>query len=280
MNYNSKSKKCFDELVLASEIDDIVRIIENAKVTFSTLKSGVTNYCIVYKKLEHENSLKDKLKLYSKYLKEKNKKDDRKKHDYIIACNVIKDFISKNISISDYCKKNKISNYTFNKYIKIISVIDEDLYKEYTNYIKNMEEDNTKNIVDNIYIICNLLENGIEEGNSTRKFDIIDYYDYCNLSFSMLLKKAEDMKLDYDKKELLRRFVAANNGYDKKKTADIKQILSEKVMLGDGYVVEEEYKLSIMEKLNERNIPINRKTYTLMFRRNVEELNINKKKVK
>lgn len=279
MNYNSKSKKCFDKLIMVSELDDIVSIIENANVTFGTLRSGLSNYCVVYNKLEYKDSLKEKLKLYSKYLKDKNKKVNSKKHDYIVACNVIKNFITKDISISDYCKINNISNCTFKKYLKLISVIDEALYKEYVDYINKKEENDIKDFKYNIHMLCDLLENGIIENNKIRKMDIIDYYDYCDLSFNILMKKANEFKLSYEQKELLRKFVVANNGYDKTKNSDIKQILSEKVILGDGYVVEEAVKLSIMEKLKEKNIPINRKTYTLMFRRNIEEFKNTKKKI-
>ena len=61
MNYNSKSKKCFDILLNANNEEEIINIINNADIKFNTLKTSVTNYCIVYNKLEYENCFSLKL---------------------------------------------------------------------------------------------------------------------------------------------------------------------------------------------------------------------------
>lgn len=284
MNYNSKSKKCFDVLLNANNEEEIINVINNADVKFNTLKTSVTNYCIVYNKLEYESSLKDKLKIYSIYLKDL-KKQNKNKQEEKIACDVIKKILKENLSVDKFCTDYNIDNNTFDKYLKIVSIVDRALYKSFKKFVKK-EETNEKTNNDNIteksiMVLCDILENGIMEDNNSRKIDIIDYYDYCNFSFNCLLNYADKMKLNYEKKELLRKFVTANKNYDKKNTNDIRQILSEKVILGDGYEVEESFKLSVMEKLKEKNIPINRKTYTLMFRRCINEVRNNvKKKIK
>ena len=271
MNYNGKTKKCFDKLIEATTTLEIIEIVENAGVTLETLKSGLTNYCIVYKQFEHENALKEKLRIYSNHIKKPQSKNDNK-HEYIIACNTIKDFLKGKSSIDIYCKDNNIKINTFNKYIKLVSVMDVDLYNEFNSLIEKEKQNKTKTAKDSVNIICDLLKKGIMEDNNKRKMDVIDYYDYCHLSFDSLLKYAYKMKLSNDKKELIRKFIIANRDYDKESKYDIRQILSEKVILGDGYVVEKEFKLSVMEKLKEKKIPINRKTYTLMFRRTIKEL--------
>lgn len=276
MNYNGKTKKCFDKLIEANTTQEIIDIIDNSGITLNTIKAGVTNYCIVNKKLEFENILKEKISIYTKHLSEIRKKENNK-HEYIVACNTIRDFLRQNTTIENYCKTNNIKINIFKKYVKLISIIDINLYNEFNKLNKDSISKNNNMSKDSIYIICDLLKKGITENDNTRKMDIIDYYEYCNLSFENLINYAYKMRLNSEKKELIRKFIIANRNYDKENKTDIRQILSEKVILGDGYVVEKEFKLSIIEKLKEKNIPVNRKTYTLMFRRCINEYRKNLK---
>ena len=88
MNFNSKSKICFDKLLNAKNNDEIIDIIENAGVTFKTLKSSINNYCVTHNKNDLKEDLKNKLNIYNDYYNKKN----NNKGDYIIAYEVINKF--------------------------------------------------------------------------------------------------------------------------------------------------------------------------------------------
>lgn len=144
--------------------------------------------------------------------------------------------------------------------------------KKSKNGIKQSIKDDNKNndLVNMLESICKSLANGIEENGNTRKMDIIDYYDYCNYSLEKLLMLANTIGLDNKKIYTIYKFVMSNNGYDKTKPRDISEILREKNII-NGEEIATEYKVSIIEILKDKNIPVNRKTYTLMLRRKMNE---------
>ena len=127
--------------------------------------------------------------------------------------------------------------------------------------------------------LFNSLSNGIEENGVIRKMDIIDYYDYCDYSLEKLLMLANTIGLDNKKIYTIYKFVMSNNGYDKTKPRDISEILREKNII-NGEEIATEYKVSIIEILKDKNIPVNRKTYTLMLRRKMNEDKEEKKCIK
>lgn len=185
--------------------------------------------------------------------------------DEINALKTIKEFLKEGKSVSKYCKKNYITVEDFNKCVDAISKTDIKLFNKYRNEINNNIED----LAIIVNSICESLRNGIDDGNKVRKMDIIDYYELCTLSFPKLLNNISSLSLSEEDVNLIEKFIAGNKGYDKTKSKDINEILAEKVIISDNYVIPRELKISIMEELKEKKIPINRKTYTLMFRRNI-----------
>ena len=107
---------------------------------------------------------------------------------------------------------------------------------------------------------------------------MIDYFLVSNYSFQDILKLSKSIisRSDYI---LLRKFIEKNNSGEKNNTNVINQIMSEKVVInyqkdkkgspipGTEEIFSNEDKEKLINYLRKNNIPINLKTYGIIFRR-------------
>ena len=98
------------------------------------------------------------------------------------------------------------------------------------------------------------------------------------MGFNEIIKNAENA-LDKNDLKILKMFISKNMSSEKPKTKDITEIMSEIVEInckkdkngvsipGTGEIFSNENKLKLIEYLKQNQIPVNRKTYTVAFKR-------------
>ena len=122
------------------------------------------------------------------------------------------------------------------------------------------------------------LKNWIDDNGIIRPFDLIDYYIKIRLSLDNILIYAKNI-VSPSQMAMLRRFVQQNISGIKSNYSELKMIMLENVEInmkkdkngmpiaGTGEIFTNEQKEMIIEYLKKNNVPINRKTYTIAFKR-------------
>ena len=291
-NRKNQTKIVYDKLLEVDSLDDIISIIDNSGCNVQTLTYEISNYVIVHRDNDKDliDKLKSKFKLYSDYkanqkneLKQQEKDALMKLQKSILipkAIEIVRKFINDESSnkIDDFCQKNNIDRNIFSYYVLLVKEIDDELYSLYSEKIDKFKKLGYVKIVGHIEIIVKGLKNGVEENGIIRPFDLIDYFLVSNYSFQDILKLSKSIisRSDYI---LLRKFIEKNNSGEKNNTNVINQIMSEKVVIsyqkdkkgspipGTEEIFSNEDKEKLINYLRKNNIPINLKTYGIIFRR-------------
>lgn len=305
VGYKQALSKCsfvFDELLKTNDLSKIIDIIDSSGIDISYIKKGIYNYILVNNGIyiaDVEKNLRDKCDMYCNY-KNKINEDIRKKRkdiqtkQYIdenleVATHVITDFIKSEIKvIGDYCKEKNIDIDDFKIWIELVKEYNIELHEKYKEKVDSIQKQRFAIIANEIRRLVQDIKIGINENNINRSFDLIDYFLNYKFSFQSLDELA---KTTVDKKDyaILKRFISINKNYEKTNSNDIKAILDETVELncaktkegypipGTGEIVSEQKKQMLIEYLKTNHIPVNRRTYNLIFKRyNDGLLEINK----
>ena len=298
LSQNSKKKPgfffVFQKLKTLNNEQEIFSLLDSCGIDVEYLKSQIPNYLVGYEKSENYEKVKEilqeRIKIYFKYSSLRKEKERQKIKEAKARQNEeenLKDatkYISMFIdakefhSIKAFCSFAKIDESTFNNYVNIIKNRNQELYEKY----KEKTERNTKqHFVIHASIvkkIVSMLKKGIEENETKRKFDILDYYQNTKLDFSSLTKIAIQI-CSKQELNLLKRFIKDNSKYTTSVVHIEEKIMKEKVEVhhqldkngmpipGTGEIFDDESKIKIINYLRENNIPLNMKTYTLARRR-------------
>jgi hypothetical protein len=150
------------------------------------------------------------------------------------------------------------------------------LYKEYCDVT-------SKRLQETYSVICNkakkmavYLTDGIEERGIKRKFDIVDYYLYTQMSLDGFSKLIDGMSLPSKEYYTLKRFIEKNY---KSTHIDTRKILNITVVMGikidnegnsianTGREISKEEKLAVIQWLKVNRIPLTEQTYNIAFNR-------------
>lgn len=295
----------FLNLMDENEPDHIIRLIENAIPTLNPyyvqnmrrLKYRVSDFICTYFSMKQEyllDSLNKKIDIYLNYSKE-NKKNavmieeqkmlqELQEKEQILYKNrkkILFDFIQiRTISRKDYCNMKGLLLADFDSIITLAQKYDLELYQVYCEVI---QKQNAKRYAVLMAIIDKMIyqmECGIECENGTiRTFDIIDYYQSLNLSFSELIRICQSSGIDRKKLDIIKVFIAKNKSKTKSDPKAISRIRRDyqevdcqkdsqgNLLPGTGRVLEMSEKKQIIQFLTLERIPVNQGTYQIALRR-------------
>ena len=287
------NKKIIYERILASRtVEEVVKIVDNCNFTSNELKSALVDYIIVHQNNDEEKEriLKEKLSEYTAY-KSKQSRIAREKQEKIIreqekeaklqtAIKTIEYFITKTHynNIEEFCDDFIVNRELFSYYVELIREKQPELYEKYLERKKQIQSKSYAIITKDIKYIIHLLKTGIEENGITRQFDLIDYYLITKMDLNEINQIAKQI-LNSSDQIIFKKFIIKYLSSVKTNYKDIKEILSEKIEIncekdergisipGTGQIVPIETKEKLIEYLKQNQIPVNRKTYTLVFRR-------------
>lgn len=288
----SRYKKALDSLLNAQTFDEIIAIINIPDLNVSSLARAVPDYIITYHNGNKEirDALKSKIKMYTDYISEKRKEQKQKELDeekikknlekLSIAIPVITEFINdfESRTIGEFCEKNNITKDVFEEYATIIKEYESSLYDIYNEKINNMNRQRYAIIIIEIKNIIEGLKNGIEENGIKRPFDIIDYYNITKIPLEKILVLSKEVLLS-DEYNILKRFANENINNQKHNPSIKSQIMSQKVIIkyekdkkgdpipGTEEIFSNEEKEKLINYLNQKKVPINLKTYNIIYRR-------------
>ena len=291
-NRVSYSKRIYDKLLNATEVEEIIEIINTSGINISTLKSSIGNYVIVHHNGDSKikEDLKSKIKMYTDYIsqeknEQKQKQIEEAKSKEIdeklpLAIESITKFINDAdcYTIDYFCYKYTFDKKTFEEYVTIIREYQTDLYNTYDKKISDIQKQRYAILANQIKYIIDRLKHGIEEYDVNRPFDLVDYYGVTKIPLEDILKLAKNI-VSQSELTILRKFVNQNiNGVNNNPNV-IKQIMSERVIIkyekdkkgqpipGTEELFGDEEKEKLINYLKERKIPINLKTYNIVYRR-------------
>lgn len=234
-------------------------------------------------KFKNDENVKNFINKYNKhYSKYENKKNNQKCMEHFeYAYGMIKNYLDGEYKdLHDYCDKIGTTVSTFQKYVGLMKKSNNSIYNEYVefdNVKKQAELEYKHNCID---ALLSGIRNGVNENGVIREFDLLDYYSYTNIPFKEL-KKVACKYLNSCDLLTLSLFVS-KYGNDKiidnnsiNSIFDTKDILfcefdNNGNMINPGYEVTTDDKKQILTLLNEKNIPLTVKTYSLMRDRYIQ----------
>lgn len=293
---NSNIANAYEKLLKANNLEEIKSIIENSNIEITRLSKDVADFVNSYKNGDEliKQLLVKKMNIYKEYLnKQITVQKEKEKNELLpIANNIVEKFINSNEIIPVFCKNNNINKATFNKYLNLIKEKNPPLYNSYIKKITEIQKKWYSYKVKQIRQIISGLKNGIEINGQTKKFDLIDYYSITKTSINEMLQIAKDnvTQKDFD---LFNKFAKQNERNTETNTKDINQIMNQKIIIsyekdknnepipGTEVIVSNEDKQKVINYLRYKKIPINLKTYSLMYKRYINgELEIKQDKHK
>ena len=293
-NMKNNKKIIYERILSAKTVEEVVKIVDNCNFTANELRAAISDYIIVHQNNDDEKQriLKEKLSEYTKY-KSKQYKIEREKHEKIIreqeklaklenAIKTIEWFISETHynNTEEFCDDNIINREQFSYYVELVREKKPELYEKYLERKQQIQSKSYAVITKDIKYIVHLLKTGIEENGLVRQFDLIDYYLITKMDLNEINQIAKQILGPKDHK-LFKEFIIKYLSLTKQNYKDIKDILSEKTEIncakdtrgisipGTGQVISQETKEKLINYLTINKIPVNRKTYTLVFRRYV-----------
>jgi len=186
--------------------------------------------------------------------------------------NYINESKTDDITLKLYLKKYNITDYTFNRHLKILQKENPDLYERYLECNNHNSRKSYSIIMKGIRQILDGLFDGIEEKDGTiRKFTILDYYQIFKFPLSYINKLIrEDDQFSKAQKEIFNSFckrnchvtrVSLNEILKLDIYADYSTDKNGKIILGRKITDEE--KESVFNYLKENKIPITMITFNL-----------------
>lgn len=263
----------------------------NQNMSFSRLCKKIDNYC------ELTPLKNSKIKEYLLLLKNKynafyeNKclenKDASKQLQYQKKIEeyekIITDYIhSKELDITKYCNDNDVDIRLFNKALNALKKENNSVYTRYSLYISeyiNAKNDKYLNI---FYKVINYIRNGVENKYTTRKFDIVDYFQITSIEPLDLFNAIKDI-IDIEDYICFINFISKNPMEQEFNDNQIDLIYSNRHILNaefnlngnlikdSGRIVKLEEKQQAINELRELDIPINATTYNCMIKRIVKK---------
>lgn len=284
--------RIYRQILNASTLEEIIKIVSEPGVNVSTLKSSIGDYVTVHHSGDDKikKILKSKIKMYTDYIsqekmEEKQKQSAERKSKEIeeklpLAIESITKFINDAdcYTIDYFCYKYNFDKKTFEEYVTIIREYQTDLYNIYDKKISDIQKQRYAVLANQVKYIIDGLKHGIDEYDVNRPFDLVDYYGVTKIPLEDILKLAKDI-VSSSELNILRKFVNQNISGSKNDPNVIKQIMSERVIIkyekdkkgqpipGTEELFGDEEKEKLINYLKEKKVPINLKTYNIVYRR-------------
>lgn len=288
----TKSKRIMNNLLEAKTLEEIIEVIETSDTTVSSIRSLLGHYVMLHHNNDEkiEQNLRTKISMYTAYLREQAQKkkeqeerelqEKKDKENLPKAKKCIKKFLNDTQveTKEQFCTSHNIEESEFNYFIEVIQRQNVELYNQYQEKVKNMKRKSFELITKEIKLMVHLLKNGVEENGIIRPFDLIDYYMITKREVNETLKLAR-LILNPADTQILKLFIKKNDTGSQYNQKDIELIMKEKVEVnckknnngvsipGTGELFPEESKIKLIEFLKQNNIQVNRKTYTIAFKR-------------
>lgn len=275
--------KLFEEIMQITDYNEINKKYENKKLTIKRLNKMKREYLTYIKK---DNKIPEDTKKtiekiivisienYRKYLENKRRKkqeekNNNKKQLYESSLANAETFITLIISneienINDFCKKYNVTKEQIKLYIEIVKELNNELYEEYKNKMKEEKIKKYQDIVKKIKYICTKLKEDIEKNiPEYDRFNIYNYYQITKIPLNkiILIAKNECTQEEYI---LLKKFVN-DNFYQRQ--INKKEILDK----SNNYELDKK----VINKMAEENLPMFENVYKII-RKEMGNTNVSK----
>ncbi len=276
--------KIFKLILDSKDYEDVKRIINDSIYSAGVLNNDFRFYEKFYSE-EQAHIIKEKIIDYQTKRKKELKEmrqfyKERKIRNKIIQTkneveSLINDYISsKDVSTFQFLKINNITGEEFEEKVKALENINPSLYNEYKEiyeYRKIIDKEAIKEFQNHII-------NGFEVDGKVRNFDLLDYYMFTNIPLSKMHLLGVD-KFKRAARDKLHSFKRSFKDSNKEVLSDIKNFMEEKRTIGftkdergnlvmdSAREVKKSEKELVINFLQDNNLPINRITINICFRR-------------
>ena len=295
--------KMLQELSLMDSEEEITDFLQtkfpNNRERLNQLITSIYDFLAVYyPNLTKEEQEQEKAKLKSKvriyldkviserkeereklYKEEKKKLYESKKEE---ALTVIKSIIRSKTTRKRFLEENDISINDFELYKKIVKEYNPELYRLYIKRNKLLQHaafTNYENVVK--HLLYDLLAGIKVDKDTSRAFDILDYYLTYNAPLEELSRALEYKENTFVKEEylILRRFISTglnskpldlNLVYNGTQEINCRKDDNGYPIPGTGRIIQNEEKTQIIDFLNSNNIPVTTTTYRIALNRYVD----------
>lgn len=190
---------------------------------------------------------------------------------------LISEFIQNEFTIEEFVKAKQMSASEFQRALKVVESCDLDLYSQYSFLQSERNKKRFRQISISLQEIAFLIKEGISlDDNTTRKFDLIDYYQRTSLNMTELRKVLNNISLTSQEKKTIFGFISKLKD---DKPLNISSILESNVEInlkkdehgtlipGSGRIVTKQEKQSIIDWLRDNHLPCTRFLYRDAFNR-------------
>ena len=273
----------------ADTFEEVIDIIEKSHCNLRQLKDVTMN---INKRLKDDTAdliISEKLDAYQIYHNEQlaimreNEKLARRKHKCEEIKPIIMDYLDSHLTVKEYINNHEeITKDIFKTYIKLLEEFDHDLYQLFMVESKERDNEYKNRAIEQIDEIIYLINNGINIDGYIRKFDLIDFLVNCKLSIFEFEYIARDYLSDQDYRPFKTLFNDSYRWLDHDLSYE-KIILETEVRMhvlfdeynncipNSGIILSDEIKIAIFDYLKKNNIPINEKTYNILYKRYLKD---------
>ena len=249
------------------------------------IRDFIAHYRLLQSKQERdqiEKELNTKINKALQRIKEEKKKEKNQPLDDKILKEFHQLLEEDNLTLKDFSKKNGFSYSKTLICFKKLQNDNPDLYHKIKSHIDDPKRQKFKVILEKINKICDEIIHGIDlEDGTKREFDILDYYSKTRVNiddFSKLYPKSGNFSVE-DRRKIV-QFLQKNksNMY-----FNINQELDSKTILlvhGEMHEVTKDEKLSTIEYLKSKNLPLYYAVYSVALRRYLNGILFDKKENK
>lgn len=190
---------------------------------------------------------------------------------------LIEEFIQNEYTIEEFTKVKEIDSSEFQRALKVVGSCDLELYNQYSSLQLERNKKRFRLLSVSLQEIAFLVNDGISlDDNTTRRFDLIDYYQRTSLNTNQLIKVLNNISLTSQEKRTILSFISK---FKRDQPLDISSTLESTVEInlkrdeqgnlipGSGRIVTRQEKQSIIDWIKENNLPCTRFLYRDAFNR-------------
>lgn len=182
---------------------------------------------------------------------------------------IVEDFIESGMSIFRYCIERYMRKDDFSYALRTVKRYNTDLYNLYLNYCTLREEYVKEEVFSKKDEMVEKIQNGVLlENGEKREFDILDYYSLMRsmdiIEFYKIYRKYSN---DDNENKIIAKFCRIDwKGEQTYRVKTIKALMKAEIEF-DGYKVDDDAKVAILDYLYSREIPISQRTFRTAVRR-------------
>ena len=297
----TRSKKLASILLSdKNNLDDFIRIAYESKffnnVSYSKFKHDFIGNIYACNNFSDREKLISFVEGYHKFYDERKSVDSTKKNNFESRNNLrriesyvshVRKFLDGGYeTLEEFYNHSSIDKRIFSRSLNFLSKINHPVFTEYTNFMEEVQKKKNFVFVTKLLDVVDGIKNGVRlPDGSVKKFDLIDYYSYTNMSIDDFLSSIKN-KIPSGDFNIVSRYLKKYRN-DKPITENGLKILMDTMY---SYAIDSDYcycvtiedKNNVLLILRERGIPVTSITFSIMLRdfvmRNYS--NDSKKKIK